>query len=44
MLAAILAFIVTSWRLDRMAAWLFVPYAVWVSFASLLNGLIWMLN
>ena len=44
MLAAILAFIVTAWRLDRVAAWLFVPYATWVAFASLLNGSIWMLN
>jgi tryptophan-rich sensory protein len=44
MLAAILAFIVTAWRLDRVAACLFVPYAAWVAFASLLNGSIWMLN
>jgi tryptophan-rich sensory protein len=44
MLAAILAFIVTAWRLDRVAAWLFVPDAAWVAFASLLNGSIWMLN
>ena len=44
MLAAILGFIATAWRLDRGAAWLFVPYAAWVAFASLLNGSIWMLN
>lgn len=44
MLAVILAFIATAWRLDRVAAWLFVPYAAWVAFASLLNGSIWMLN
>jgi benzodiazapine receptor len=44
MLAAILAFIATAWRQDRVAAWLFVPYAAWVAFASLLNGSIWMLN
>lgn len=44
MLAAILAFIAAAWRLDRGAAWLFVPYAAWVAFASLLNGSIWMLN
>ena len=44
LLAAILAFIVLSWRQDRAAAWLFVPYAAWVAFASLLNGSIWMLN
>jgi translocator protein len=44
MLTAILAFIVAGWRQDRVAAWLFVPYAAWVAFASVLNGSIWMLN
>ena len=44
LLAAIVAFIVTTWRQDWPAAWLFVPYAAWVAFASLLNGSIWMLN
>jgi translocator protein len=44
LLAAILAFTVTSWRQDRMAAWLFVPYAAWVAFASALNGAILSLN
>ena len=44
LLAAILGFIATTWRLDRVAAWLFVPYAAWVAFASVLNGSIWALN
>jgi benzodiazapine receptor len=44
MLATILAFIVAAWRQDRVAALLFVPYAAWVSFASLLNAAIWRLN
>jgi benzodiazapine receptor len=44
MLAAILAFIVTAWRQDHVAAWLFVPYAAWVAFASALTVSIWMLN
>ena len=44
LLVAILAFIFTSWRQDRVAAWLFVPYAAWVIFASALNGAIWLLN
>jgi tryptophan-rich sensory protein len=44
MLAAILAFIATAWRLDRVAAGLFLPYAAWVAFASVLNGAIWALN
>jgi translocator protein len=44
LLAAILAFIALAWRRDLAAALLFVPYAVWVGFATLLNGSIWMLN
>jgi tryptophan-rich sensory protein len=44
MLAAILGFIATTWRLDRVATWLFVPYAAWVAFASVLNGSIWASN
>jgi translocator protein len=44
MLAAILAFIVSSWPQDRVAAWLFAPYAAWVGFASVLNGAIFALN
>ena len=44
LLAMTLGFIATAWRLDRAAACLFVPYAAWVGFASLLNGAIWMMN
>lgn len=44
LLVAILALIFTSWRQDRVAAWLFAPYAAWVVFASALNGAIWLLN
>jgi translocator protein len=44
LLAAILAFIALSWRKDRVSAWLFVPYAAWVAFASVLNGAIFVLN
>ena len=44
MLAIILAFIVLSWRGDRVAALLFVPYAAWVSFATVLNASIVALN
>ena len=44
MLAAILGFITTAARIDRVSALLFVPYAAWVSFATLLNGAIWRLN
>ncbi len=44
LLAGIVAFIAAAWRQDRAAAWLFAPYAVWVAFASVLNGAIWLLN
>ncbi|GJD57502.1 TspO/MBR family protein [Methylobacterium dankookense] len=33
-----------SWRFDRLVAWLLVPYAAWVSFATLLNAAILRLN
>jgi translocator protein len=36
-LLLILAFIAASWSRDRIAAWLFVPYALWVAFAAALN-------
>jgi tryptophan-rich sensory protein len=44
LLAAILAFIVLAWRPARWAARLFLPYALWVSFASILNVAIVALN
>jgi translocator protein len=44
MLAAIVAFIASARRHDRLSAWLFVPYAAWTSFATVLNASIWMLN
>ena len=44
LLATILSFIATSWRTDRIASWLFVPYAAWVAFASALNASIFVLN
>lgn len=44
LLALIYAFIAKTWNLDRLAAWLFVPYAAWVSFATLLNASLWWLN
>ena len=34
---SVLALIVLLWRFARPAAWLLVPYLVWVSIASLLN-------
>jgi translocator protein len=44
LLAAILAFIATAWRRDRVAAWLFAPYPAWVALASVLNASIVALN
>jgi tryptophan-rich sensory protein len=44
LLATIVAFIVMCWRQDRVAAWLFLPYAAWVAFASVLNAAILALN
>ena len=44
LLVTILSFIASSWRQAHLTAWLFIPYAVWVAFASLLNGWIWALN
>ena len=41
---AILAATVEFSTIARPAAWLMVPYLVWVSFASLLNGTLWRLN
>jgi benzodiazapine receptor len=42
--AAIIATIVLFARIDRLAAWLLVPYVAWVSFAGALNLAIWLLN
>lgn len=44
LLAAILAFIAASRKPAPLAALLFIPYAAWVSFASVLNAAILTLN
>ena len=44
LLAVIVAFIAEQWTADRVSAWLFVPYACWVAFATLLNASIVVLN
>lgn len=41
---AILATIIAFAKVSKLAAWLMVPYILWVSFASYLNFMIWMLN
>jgi tryptophan-rich sensory protein len=44
LLAAILANAFLFWRIDRAAGALLLPYAAWVSFATLLNAALWRLN
>lgn len=44
LLATIVAFIAATRRQLPVAAWLFLPYALWVAFAAVLNGTIWALN
>ena len=41
---AILATIITFAKISKPAAWLLVPYILWVSFAGYLNFSIWQLN
>jgi tryptophan-rich sensory protein len=43
-LLLVLASAAAAWRVDRPAAWCLVPLAFWVTFATLLNGSIWLLN
>jgi translocator protein len=44
LLACILLTIRAFRPVDRTAAWLLVPYAAWVAFASVLNFTIWRMN
>jgi len=44
LLAAIVVTAVLSWRIDRVAGGLLVPYIAWVGFATLLNASLWRLN
>jgi len=41
---AIGAFTVVAWNVSRAASLLFLPYWLWVSFAAVLNFIIWRLN
>ncbi|WP_411034702.1 TspO/MBR family protein [Shinella sp. BYT-45] len=40
----VIGFIIASWRQDRTAAFLFLPYLAWVAFATALNAAILVLN
>lgn len=44
LLVAIVVTTVLFWRIDRPAGILFLPYIMWVAFASLLNSALWVLN
>jgi len=44
LLVSLVGFIAASWRQDRPAALLFLPYLAWVCFATALNGAILALN
>lgn len=44
LLATIVTFIFVAWRIDKAAAISFVPYGLWVGFATLLNAWLWRLN
>lgn len=41
---SIVIMIVTFYKIDKKAALLQIPYLLWVTFASTLNGSIWILN
>lgn len=42
--ANVVALTVTSFKVDEVAGWLYVPYIAWVGFASYLNYGVWDLN
>ena len=44
LLALIVATLAAFWRISRLAALLFVPYVLWVSFAAVLTWAIWQGN
>lgn len=44
LMAAIAVTTVLFWRIDRLAGALFLPYLLWVGYASILNFSLWRLN
>ncbi len=41
---SVLLLIILSWKSVRAAAWMLVPYCVWVFFAAYLTYVVWMMN
>ena len=44
LLIVIIAIIAITFRQHRLVTWLFVPYAAWVAFASVLNAALFVMN
>ena len=44
LLASVLVFIAKARRIDPLSSWLFVPYAAWVGFATVLNATLFLMN
>ncbi len=44
LLVCVIANTILFWRTDAAAGVLFVPYVLWVGYASVLNGALWLLN
>ena len=44
LLFAIIATAIMFWRIDRLAGVLFLPYVLWVAYASVLNVSLWLRN
>jgi len=44
LLVAIITNAIMFWRIERLAGLLFVPYVAWVTYATILNASLWMLN
>ena len=44
LLVAIVLMTISFYKTDKIAAYLLIPYILWVSFAGYLNFMVWMLN
>ena len=44
LLCTIITNTIIFWRIERLAGLLFVPYVVWVTYATILNASLWLLN